>query len=339
MEFKKYPHITNVQDNAFVEKVKETIPDIGWVITEKVHGANFQIECDKNGNLKCGTRVRYIPDNENFNQHKQILDKYGDKIKRATHILVSEMIIEIRRIIFYGEIFGGAYPHKEVPVSSHSTKVQHGIWYCPDNDWMCFDILIEFVSGESTYVSPIHIYKLCTAFDIPTVPIVGVLASLKNALEIPCVFDTSIPDRYHLPAIEDNKAEGTVIKPYRDTWIGDTRVIFKNKNPKFREKTRIKHLTPKKQEELQGTIAEIAIELSSYITANRLDNVISHGIDATPNNIGTLIKELWHDAVDEYERDTANKFGKLDKKDQHKISRSLNKSVVTIVKERIYKEG
>ncbi len=46
-------------------------------------------------------------------------------------------------ITFYAEIFGGKYPHPDVPAGGKRKPVQQGIWYSAAHRIVVFDVLIN----------------------------------------------------------------------------------------------------------------------------------------------------------------------------------------------------
>jgi len=49
-----------------------------------------------------------------------------------------------------GELFGGAYPHKDVPANPKVKPVQTGIWYSPNIEFIAFDLAFEVENSATT---------------------------------------------------------------------------------------------------------------------------------------------------------------------------------------------
>lgn len=134
----------------------------------------------------------------------------------------SLLFIRFKRLRLLGEIFGGAYPSKEVPAVKNASVVQRGIWYCPQNDFYAFDL--HDGAGYLGYDEATAILKECGFFY--AVPLFR--GPLAEALKYPNTFITTIPALYKLPALPDNISEGVVIKPVQDKKFSNgSRVVFK----------------------------------------------------------------------------------------------------------------
>ncbi len=145
-KFKGYDSIDHARKSFQRKYSSNTL----YVVTEKVHGSNFQLTT--NGEVfKMGKRSGYHEDGTMFNC-KSIVDKY------------SQNVLDLHKSLFkkgqwmtvFGEIFGGGYPRaasdsvKEPYPTSNTDKtiqsigikkpVQKGIYYCPHVDFYAFDI-------------------------------------------------------------------------------------------------------------------------------------------------------------------------------------------------------
>ena len=80
-----------------------------WVVTEKIHGANFSFHTDGEV-VRVAHRRDFLDENENFfNCHTAIfMETYPDKVRKI-HGLVIERFSEkeIDQVSVYGELFGG----------------------------------------------------------------------------------------------------------------------------------------------------------------------------------------------------------------------------------------
>lgn len=61
MEFRKYPSIENSYRKGFAQAVRDAGEEAGaeWVVTEKIHGANFSFWTD-GSNVACGKRTSLL---------------------------------------------------------------------------------------------------------------------------------------------------------------------------------------------------------------------------------------------------------------------------------------
>ena len=128
--------------------------------------------------------------------------------------------------------------------------------------------------------------------------------------------------------------EGVVIKPYEvDVFIGQTRVVLKNKNSTFAEKSHAKK--PDVQKELPENIAKVVAELQTYATENRVNNILSHYGQMSKaekiQKLGMLICETNKEIIEEARK--AGVFNTLETKLEVKTATGkLNHVVANLVK-------
>ena len=126
--------------------------------------------------------------------------------------------------------------------------------------------------------------------------------------------------------------EGVVIKPVIPLFFGNgSRVILKNKNEFFSESTK-KKKTPRKPFEWSKEGAKLYSFLSTYITENRLKNVLSHGHTIGQKDFGKLMglmsKDVWSDFI----KDHGDSFECLEGKEQKRIKKSMNKWIADCIR-------
>ncbi|MDN5395788.1 MAG: 2'-5' RNA ligase, partial [Chryseobacterium sp.] len=148
-EFSGYEKMPNtlkklgLSENDFsqMEKLK-------WVVTEKVHGANFSFIYEK-GNLKFAKRKEYLKWTDDFFGFQLIVNKLEDDLLRLFETLSNE--IPGKKYIVYGELFGGKYPHPEVEPIKDLHAIQTGVYYTPAIEFCAFDIAVETDGSDSKY--------------------------------------------------------------------------------------------------------------------------------------------------------------------------------------------
>jgi len=187
----------------------------------------------------------------------------------------------------FGELFGGNYP---VPkLKQLGTCVQKQVYYYNDNDFMCFDILVD-----NNYLNFDQVLKICEINNLPHVPVLEI-GDYKTIYNKSPIFETKIYEKYGLPQLQNNFAEGFVMKPVNEYLLDHgNRCILKCKNPKFIEISQ-----PKKPIDKTISTNSLIEELSCYINKNRIQSVHS--------KYGKIPKkELWQyiiiDAIEEYEK-------------------------------------
>jgi len=86
-----------------------------WVVTEKIHGANFSFHVDGD-EVKVARRRAFLVKNENFFAHldAKFMKDLPEKMKTVyQHVLKQYPDKEITQVTVWGEIFGGkeTYQH------------------------------------------------------------------------------------------------------------------------------------------------------------------------------------------------------------------------------------
>lgn len=279
MKHRKYEGIDGVWSQKVVDWIRlKGFADehVRWCVTEKVHGSNFSFYMSQD-EFRVSKRNGFIKEGENFFQYTRMKESNGYKIRQLWDYLVSvdEMggnIGELKELIVYGELCGGAYDHPDVEKPKNVRKIQKGVNYAPDIIFYCFDIMIN---GE--FQNMFDVQWMCKACDIFVAEILQV-GTFDECLEHSNEFQTKIPARLGLPSIDNNICEGVVLKPIYPKYFKDgSRVIVKSKNAKFLEVSREgKPKRAKKAIELSEHAKNVLDVVSGYITENRLLNVISN---------------------------------------------------------------
>lgn len=339
-EFKKYSSIENSYREEFIERIKRgCYGGLKYCITEKVHGANLQMTFDGK-EFKIGTRTAYIEADQKFYNAFQVMEPIKPKLEKLFYHLKETYYKDLEKIILFGEIFGGSYPHKDVPKDNHASKVQKGVFYSPSNQFLAFDIMYKLAKADDSYAyfSYEEFETFCNTFEIPKVPILGLVKNLTEALNFPNDKPSVVYQMYDLPRIEDNIMEGVVIRPYfPDIYIGQHRLIIKNKNEKFQEKAKEEKKQSSPGNSLSDEHKAILDEMLQYNNENRVRNVISHLGEITIKDLGKIIGLTNRDIIEEYNKNTG-KLTILAKEDEKRITKILNTQVSKTVKEIILNE-
>ncbi|WP_298121983.1 RNA ligase, Rnl2 family [Flavobacterium sp.] len=329
MEFKKYNSIENAYQKIVLEQIiihgfeKEI-----YVVQEKVHGANFSFFTD--GKLvKIAKRTDFIQEDETFYNAQKVAEKYHDSVLQLFE-KVKEQFDDIETLVIYGELFGGHYNHKDVVPIKEAIKVQKGIDYSPENDFYAFDIKLNGthyldVATANTFFETMNFFYAKTLFE----------GTLKEALKYPNEFNSKIPDWLGLTALEDNITEGVIIRPAQVKYFGNgSRVILKNKNEKWSEKTKVKRDKTVHKEVVFTENAQIVWEeIQTYITTNRLYNVLSKEGEFTPKMMGKITGLFAQDILTDFMKEQAESFNILEKEEQKGITKRLNNVIIKMIKE------
>ena len=326
MNFEKYHTITNTYDGGAINSVKAEVDQNEWYVTEKIHGANFCIMyetayhefdvCSRN-EIATGTNFMGCGD-DILARYREGIVKYCDNE-------------DIKTIKIIGELFGGSYPHEDVKHNPNAKKVQRNIYYTPNNEFWVFDIIIDGV-----YADTFDIMYISGDMGMTSVPVLHV-GTFDECLNYPNDAVTTIPALFKLPPIDNNIAEGTVIRPNKTMFYrNDRRVIFKNKNEKWLEISPEEKARKYKTVENQSAIDEHSEELLRYITVNRYNAITSKMGEVSESDIGSLIGMFQKDVMQEY-IELHPLYEELDKKTRKYINKRITPHIVAMIKREMFR--
>jgi len=330
MIFKTYNSIENSYQTRMIDQIRlQGFGNEVFIVQEKVHGANFSFFTDGK-EIKIGKRTAFIEKDEKFFNAHQIFERYRKNVIDLFQ-KVKNVFPEAETVVIYGELFGGGYKHKDVAPVKDAVKVQKGIEYAPHNEFYAFDIKLN----GTTYLDTDVVNQIFeeTGFFYAKIVFQG---SLEEALKFPNVFDSKIPEWLGLPEIENNICEGTIIKTLKTRYFGNgARVILKNKNEKWTEKSKMikKDRPVKEQAYFSETAQNIWKEIQKYATVNRLNNVVSKMGEFEPKMMGKVIGLFAQDILEDFGKDFPEAFGSIEKEEQKKINKKLNTLVIDFIKE------
>ena len=331
MDFKKYNSIENSYQIEFLNEIKEQgFYDLEYVVQEKVHGANLSF-ITNGKDIISAKRTELITDDENFYNSKYVQHKYESKVIQL-YKLISEKYSDVKQVTIFGELFGGIYPQPNVEKVNTAVFFQKGVYYCPDNDFYAFDILIN----SDQYLDNDTINNLFES--------VGFLyaktifrGSLNDCLEYPNNFKSKISEWFNLPDLQQNICEGVVIRPVQPSFFRNgSRVLIKNKNERWTEnnnfidKNILKSLL-NQQETLSDDAQILCEEIFKYITENRLQNVISKIGTITPKDYGKLLGLYCKDTLEDFLKSHKSEYEQLEKFESKAINKFLNTHAGTLV--------
>lgn len=177
-----------------------------WVALEKVHGAQLQVAVG-GGEVRFGKRKAWLADDDPFFGWQLVRAELADAA-RAVAAAVGAPVV-----VLYGELFGGAYPHPDVPAAPGLQAVQTGVWYAPDLRWAVFDVLVaagEDDDGELLAFGEVAEAAAAAGLLVPPVVRRGRRPEVEAVSER---FETRVPALLGLPPIAGNLAEGLVLRP------------------------------------------------------------------------------------------------------------------------------
>ena len=273
-EYEKIPKTLKQFD--LTEKALQELGKLQWVVTEKIHGANFSFAYE-NGRLLFAKRKEYLDWHDDFFGFQEVVSRLEDRVLSLFEQL--SLDVPADKFILYGELFGGQYPHPDVPAHPGIAAIQTGVYYAPGVYFCAFDLAFE--AGEKKYYldygTAIRSFENFGIFYARAL----FAGKLNEALDFDLRIPSTIPVLLKLPALDSNLIEGVVIKPLRHSELKNVefRPVIKLKNPEFDEDKKF-HEAEKwsfiprissKSEELSFILAEIA----GYINVNRLNSALS----------------------------------------------------------------
>jgi Rnl2 family RNA ligase len=292
--FSEYNSIENVSSKT-IKAIKELCGDdtMEWVATEKIHGANFSAMTDGN-TVSWGRRSGLIGKAEKFYNYQKVTQNLEDDIKELFNVIkFANKKKDIEFIQIYGELFGGAYPHNDVPKVAGSCKVQEGVYYHPENQFMIFDGMYVLKNNKTHFYFDYDELLKYTE-KIPNLRTCQILnrGTLDELVKLDPYFQTTIPQLYGLPPIENNYAEGYVLKPAKTFYNNDgERVALKLKRSNLSEK-----ITDPNVAKNSAKNSDTKILIFSYLNENRLASVKSKLTDDEREDKDLMINKLVEDA-------------------------------------------
>ena len=127
---KNWTHVSYEKILENFDKLKLTESDYrafkktDWVVTEKIHGANFSVSTD-GSEVRFAKRKEFLPPGEDFFDYQSLKDKLENQAKEIFQILRTERTA-LQKVTIYGELFGGEYPHPDVPAIPYLQALQTG---------------------------------------------------------------------------------------------------------------------------------------------------------------------------------------------------------------------
>ena len=274
-KFKKYSSIENHYQEGFLSKCPQE--NIDWCVTEKIHGANFQVYYDGE-HLLLGSRNRFINTNENFNNLQNIIEEIKPKL-----LLMIKAFGKIP-ITLYGEVYGDG--------------IQKGVKYSKNKKIRFFDIKIQDEYYPYAFAS--EVFKM---WNIPYIPILSTFnGNIFDVVKsVNTRFNSTISEGEYA-GLENNLCEGVVIKPlYQEfkTPLG-SRVIIKKKNEEFLEK---KQASKEPKPDRFIDYSKDCEAVKPYINDNRFDSVFSKD-NYQKEDFGTFIKAYAQDIIEDAAKDS-----------------------------------
>jgi Rnl2 family RNA ligase len=324
--FKKYNSIENTYRTEFLDKIKSHgFWGDQFVVQEKAHGANLSYWTTNGVDFHSSKRTGAIELGEKFYNHDLVLQKIQSKLEQIW-LDLKEEINNLEQVTIFGELIGGSYPHPDVLKDKNGLKAQQGIFYSPSNQFYAFDILINGhkyldVEVANSFFQKQDLLHAKTLFS----------GSIIDCLGYSNEFNSTIPSELNLPEIIPNIAEGVIIKPNINRHFNNKgRVILKNKNEKWSENIKF-NKTIKKEDEISDQIIKLREAILTYVTENRLNNVLSKIGTVSEKDAGKILGIYSKDVVEDFMKDFHHITDELEKKELKLITKSFSKRAFELV--------
>lgn len=305
--------------------VMRRLQQLRWVVTEKIHGANFCFVIDERG-VRCAKRKAMLERGKSFFGHERVLRRLEPALtalwESARRGCAGGATVsargEVSRLMVYGELFGGGYPHEAVAPVVGVQPVQTGVWYSPEVEFCAFDVaVLERGDQPQRYLGFEAAQGLLRGAGVFCVePLL--VGSWQEAQAFPVGFDSTVPALLGLPPLPrgSNQAEGVVMRPVEpvtvETKRGLARPALKKKIPSFAEDKRY-HQAQAWEEESGGSWRDGALdeataaamwcwELKARVNEMRVHSAISKQGRPSSGDLGALegLKQMiFEDVFDE----------------------------------------
>ena len=308
MEFIKYNSIENTT-NKELARFKDSIlynPNDKWNVTEKIHGSNFAVFFDENGSMTAAKRSSFIGEDDSFFNFQKVIGRLREGLEHL-YIQVLAENLDAKCISVHGELCGGDYPNTDI--IQGAKKVQKEIYYSNDNEFIIFDIRVYGSYGKDKlykFLNHEDVIRFARNNFLPVVPILfeGTLNECLIWSQEHNADPSEIGKLFNMPELgEINIREGHVIKPsHKSLFLGMSRVIFKDKNDKFKEnkgsKVKKENLVEYSQE-----LNDVLDNVDIYININRFNAVTSKFGEYSIKNFGVLMNLMVDDIVEDLQRE------------------------------------
>ncbi|MGH1385953.1 RNA ligase family protein [Kordia sp.] len=310
---------------------------LSWVVTEKVHGANFSFVYE-NGMLKFAKRKAYLAWEDDFFGFQIVVNQLETNIIRLFEALSTD--ISGTKFIMYGELFGGKYPHDAVTADPNVHAIQTGVYYSPTINFCAFDIAIETEGSSSKtyldYETAVSYFEKHGIFYAKPL----FIGKFSEAVNFDTRINSTIPKQLKLPELTENLIEGVVVKPYNKLENGSisSRPIVKLKNSEFEEEkkfhqaekwTYIPKLTSKSED-----LSFILDELRNYITTNRLESAVSKigALDMTnAQRVADIETEFFRDTLVDFNENNDHLLEELANDEQEWIYERVKAEILKLM--------
>jgi hypothetical protein len=295
--FMRYPSLLN-------EKQGKSYSDARWIVTEKLHGCNFQFRVDADG-IRVFRRNGELKPGEKFHDWETMRERLRDALMRL------RLELGARVIHVFGELVGGTYPG----IPSSCKPIQTQIYYSPTYEFFVFDIIDEGETELDLFSHagkvPVDYATMISACETSGLRVVTPWYTHVTFDDIK-TFDfeeenSRIPIELGLPDPPGrNIIEGWVLRS------GSLRVKWRTK----RFRNRREEPTPSRSNSVDQGVVDY---VKSLITKERLESVKSKELDLPLRGYATLMR--------------ADILEELDNQPNRATSKAITKAIFAFVED------
>lgn len=318
MDFQSYAKIPESSKKwKLTSEQYKQINTCTWVATEKVHGAHF-VFLTNGRHVQCAKRKSLLSEKDTFFGYKTLYEELSSKVLRLFECIHGLKGTPLKQIAVHGELFGGCYPHPDVPQNPNVEAIQTGVYYSPNIEFCAFDICLYFTSSHTQFLSyPIAIELFQEVDMLYAEPLC--IGSFQELIQWPLPFETTWPCKWGLPSIAENVAEGIVIKPFEEIiWEGVTnatfRPVIKRKIEHFSEKKKFHGAQKWKEVTTSETFERLKWECIARVTHNRLQTTnskVGSWYDGDQIRARSIYRAFIHDIWEELEEECSSMLNTL----------------------------
>ena len=319
--FVKFPKIyENIKEFKAPKKLE-------WIATEKIDGSNFSVY--SNGEeTKFAKRTGFLQEEDWFYNYQSISLELSQKANKIFNLLKSKDN-NIKFIVLYGELCGGFYPEDinnwKGPIPSRINEkgviiipleqraVQEGVYYCDKIKHIIFDIAIINNEKNLKYLEYNEMVNLCEKVKLPYTPILA-KGSLQKLLDYSLEFNSTIPALFGLECLENNKAEGIVIRPSEWKSNDEERPMLKRKNKNYKQFSGEFNIDKVRKNPFLSAICLINLNrlygvISKVGAKSKKEEIIKEFVEDVWNSMWEIgVNVIDYDKVDNYIKENVTKM-------------------------------
>ncbi|MDJ1497981.1 RNA ligase family protein [Cytophagaceae bacterium DM2B3-1] len=318
-----------------------------WVVTEKLHGANFCVVLTAQ-EIQYAKRKEILLPEDDFFGYQDLVEKLEGKFLEIQDLLQKKGLLKAEETaLLYGELCGGGYPHPDIEPNPLVDLVQSGIYYSPNIEFCIFDIAIQNETSDvaKKYLDYDTMASLCNQVGLIYAEAL-LIGSYEEALHFDIHFESRLPAKLNLPRLPfPNLAEGVVIKPRVSLVLTTPKEIFRPVlKMKIQEFSEVQFHQSEKWNafEPKGKTTRLIRDILRLINANRVSNAVSKigRVKASDSHkVAQLSQYFREDIQYEIETNFRKSLNKLTQMEKEMIERHIHAAMEETIKEFLREKG